>query len=362
VAQDQHAALQTGQAYVKSQRERGKADTDIRAKLKAAGWTDKHLEELWAACAEPPPISADQCPALARKLVPDDGFELATKEAWQRWRNQVDDFIRRGGTPALDALQHLIINFSGRGGQSSQYRAELPAVMASAGGEQARPHLYLLATHLPTGGEFEWFRREAAKALAGLQISASSLHDACRRANVAQAEALLAAQPELANARLANGSTPLHIAAEQGWPYTVELLLAHGADANAVDEGHIPPLMIAAHCGHTAAAAALLAHGANVGGDPRADPPLLHAAFQGHGETAQLLLAHGANPSRGNKHAVTPLHVAADKNHVGVVKLLIAAGADVNAQDVRGVTPLSAARECGHGEIVEMLRAAGAIG
>lgn len=54
-------------------------------------------------------------------------------------------------------------------------------------------------------------------------------------------EELLEAEPELAHARSADGSTPLHLAARFDQRDTAELLLEHGADAAARDgDGRTP--------------------------------------------------------------------------------------------------------------------------
>ena len=54
-------------------------------------------------------------------------------------------------------------------------------------------------------------------------------------------EELLEAEPELAQARSADGSTPLHLAARFEQRDTAELLLEHGADVSARDgDGRTP--------------------------------------------------------------------------------------------------------------------------
>ena len=59
-------------------------------------------------------------------------------------------------------------------------------------------------------------------------------------------EELLEAEPELAHARAADGSTPLHLAARFDQRDAAELLLEHGADAAARDRDGRTPADVAA--------------------------------------------------------------------------------------------------------------------
>lgn len=79
---------------------------------------------------------------------------------------------------------------------------------------------------------------------------------------------------------------------------TVELLLDHGANANAVDLGgeSWTALMFAAGEGQTAVVRALLAAGADPTlVDADGDAAVEHARAGGHAETAKLLESAGAN-------------------------------------------------------------------
>jgi uncharacterized protein len=58
-------------------------------------------------------------------------------------------------------------------------------------------------------------------------------------------EELLEAEPRLANARAADGSTPLHLAARFGQRGAAELLLEHGADTAARDGDGRAPVEVA---------------------------------------------------------------------------------------------------------------------
>ncbi|MEM7128252.1 MAG: sigma-70 family RNA polymerase sigma factor [Chloroflexota bacterium] len=189
-------------------------------------------------------------------------------------------------------------------------------------------------------------------------------------------EAFLAEDSDLATTRGPEGATPLHVAATVE---IAELLLAHGADINALDSyTRRPPIGWAA--GGLPVRQFLLEQGATVdtimlacriGDLPRVkeflatDPSLLHTkteSWDDHGEGATLLhiaaakggvemtrffLEQGLDPNAtGGWWQVCPLHWAVEKeNNMTVLQLLIDHGADVNARSgEKGIPPLSWAR------------------
>ena len=72
-----------------------------------------------------------------------------------------------------------------------------------------------------------------------------------------------AGKSNLEKERDLEGRSPLHIAAWQGHSAMVELLIAHGADVNAVDREKRTPLQSAAWQGHESVVWLLLKHGAD---------------------------------------------------------------------------------------------------
>ena len=129
--------------------------------------------------------------------------------------------------------------------------------------------------------------------------------------------------------------TPLHVAANEGWPECAVALLAAGAHADATTAALFSPLHFACACG-------------GAGGQ----------------EVARLLIDAGADPKRRSADGrATPLLLAAQFATAATVRLLLAAGAPPE-QTGRGSTPktplmYAAARRDG-GPIRRALMAAGA--
>lgn len=138
-------------------------------------------------------------------------------------------------------------------------------------------------------------------------------------------DALLAQDPALANAYAADGFTPLGLAAFFGHRSVVDLLLARGANVNAVSRnatGYSALTGAVAH-GHGEIVAALLAAGADAAHRYGPGYTSLHeAAASGRLEVARLLLEHGADPSARTDAGQTPLALAEDKGHAEVAALL----------------------------------------
>lgn len=119
---------------------------------------------------------------------------------------------------------------------------------------------------------------------------------------------LLDEQPDLATAVAGDGFTALHLAAWFGHDKVAEVLLARGADPEAV---------------------------ATNGTGLR---PLHSAAAAGHTVIAHLLLDRGADIEAVQDGGVRPLHSAAHRNDLAMVELLLGRGADPSATTDDGRT------------------------
>lgn len=188
--------------------------------------------------------------------------------------------------------------------------------------------------------------------------------------------------------------TPLHLAAERGHAETAATLLELGAAAEARDADGYTPLDRAALAGARQTAELLLARGAVLGlpaavglgrarqlevllrGEPSCLTPggrwetlIVRAAERAPAAIVELLLKHGASanardvPESAVDGAVgyTALHAAAWHGNREAAAVLLRYGADVNARESRyGETAAGWARRAGHAD-VQVLLLAGAI-
>jgi ankyrin repeat protein len=201
--------------------------------------------------------------------------------------------------------------------------------------------------------------------------------------------------------------TALMGAAKKGHREVVELLIAKGADVNAVigssqnrcgaltyaaRENHVDivrlliakgakvfmlqganALRLAAHNNHTRVSMILIEHGAQV--NNRGDnnkTTLMEAVQNGNEELVKNLIQHRADVNARKGNGVTPLMIAVDKGDVKIVMILLDQGADVTARShvyshksrkfVRdsGATALARAMKKGNNEIVAILKKHGA--
>ena len=157
---------------------------------------------------------------------------------------------------------------------------------------------------------------------------------AIRAGDAAALERLLAADPELATARV-GPRTLLHVATD--WPGglprvvdTIRVLAAAGAELDAPFDGpqhDETPLHWAASADDVAAIDALLDAGANLdarGGVIGGGTPLTDATAFGQWQAARRLVGRGADPSWVGWDELTPLDVARRSEADDVVALLSA--------------------------------------
>jgi len=136
---------------------------------------------------------------------------------------------------------------------------------------------------------------------------------------------LLQADRSLATACSCDGFTPLHLASYFGNEAMADLLLSHGADANAVSRNQMTlrPLHSAAASRSVGIVKTLLTHGALVNATQHGGWTALHAAVaSGDAALVELLLAHGADPRLGNDAGKSALDLAVDASNANITVLL----------------------------------------
>jgi ankyrin repeat protein len=195
----------------------------------------------------------------------------------------------------------------------------------------------------------------------------ASIHEACRRGDVAAVRALIAADPAAVDADDEHGWRPIFHAGLWRREPVVRLLIEAGADLAAHDgyvmhyagevpgnkvivsllvqygalDAHVRP---ADDLSRQFLAAIFLADAARVRSllgrhprlatvpDGRGDRPIHHAARNGDTEVVRLLLEHGADVNAQNPRGHTVLYCAGGHGHLDTLRLLLNAGADCDAK------------------------------
>ncbi|MBQ9578800.1 MAG: ankyrin repeat domain-containing protein [Ottowia sp.] len=148
-------------------------------------------------------------------------------------------------------------------------------------------------------------------------------------------------------------------------PACIPLLLEYGVSVNAANKYGITALMGAADAKKLHAVQLLLEHGADANAacpSSAGETALFFAVRQNHTDIARALLEHDADPNARNKRGTTPLMLAAKSGDADMARLLLDHGADVHAADAKGKTALAHTPKKKHSDIVQMLREAGAQG
>jgi len=142
--------------------------------------------------------------------------------------------------------------------------------------------------------------------------------------------------------------TPLHIAASHNSYKVTELLIASGANVNALDKDSRTPLfnikVSDSHINRNDAfktAELLIKHGADVSVlDREGNSILYYTSETDFTELSELLIQKGVDVNHRNNDKCSALYIATLKAHVDTVELLICKHAEIDIQDSYGETPL----------------------
>jgi hypothetical protein len=179
-------------------------------------------------------------------------------------------------------------------------------------------------------GEEGFVRPQENKMLASIVARHPALtpFEAAAVGDRAAVSAALAADPQFARSYHAPpiGWTALHFAGFGGQVEASELLIAHGAEVNAIAQTKFR------------------------------NSPLQAALLTGQVEVARMLVAKGADVNFKQAEGITALHEAAQLGSEELVQLLVGAGADVNAKGGDGRTPLDLAIKANKLAVADLLR------
>jgi ankyrin repeat protein len=289
------------------------------------------------------PILAQKCYSCHGEDVQQSGLRLDKRQNALRG-GDYGPVINVGNSAESKLIRRLV---NGDGGLQMPPTGALPD-----------EEIGILRAWIDQGADFRIQVQEEAPAKP-VDPKLAALITAVRSGDTQAVRKLIAATPELINARDRAGDTPLHHAAGFGNLATMKLLLEHGADANAANKRKSTPLFWSMY--DQAKVRLLVEYGANVNSrtvDGRT--PLHQAASMADAvPVLRLLLDKGADPNAKTLTGMTPLMAAARGNLEGA-RLLIERKADVNARNAAGATALMAAAQTGRPEAVRMLLARGA--
>ena len=118
-------------------------------------------------------------------------------------------------------------------------------------------------------------------------------------------------------------TTPLHMAAEKGYPDIVQLLLEKNATPNRKDSKGKTPLYYAIYNDHFHVIQELVDKGVDIN-QKTPEGTLLHLAAQrGHVGAASVLIQKGAKLELKNAQGKKPLDVAINNRHQNVANLIV---------------------------------------
>ena len=170
-----------------------------------------------------------------------------------------------------------------------------------------------------------YHRQPDTTALIAARRQFLTIFEAAALGSVPALKHTLHALPVAAQAFSDDGFTALHLACFFGRPDAVSVLLASGADCNAL-----------------ATNGSLLR-------------PLHSAATQGSVAICRMLLDAGADPNATQQSNFTALHAAALRGNVAMAELLVERGAAIHAKEDDGREAADIAREAGYEEFARSM-------
>ncbi len=151
------------------------------------------------------------------------------------------------------------------------------------------------------------------------------IFEACAAGKIDKVRDYLDETPSLVNAWAQDGFQPLGLACFFGHPSIVEMLLMRGAQVNSPSRNpmKVLPLNSAVAGQHLEIAQLLLEHGADANARQGEDFTPLHGAAQnGQAAMVRLLFEHGADPFATNANGKTPADLALESGHPEVIEIL----------------------------------------
>ncbi|OWZ19649.1 hypothetical protein PHMEG_0006080 [Phytophthora megakarya] len=197
------------------------------------------------------------------------------------------------------------------------------------------------------------------------ELDTTPVHAAARAGRVEDLRSILLGDAAQAAALDKYGLTPLHWACDRGEVMAARLLLASGADVDAVEKRMFKrrPLHFAVLASSASTVRELLAHHADVlAEDYRGWTPIHGAAYSGDVDSVTALVDAGASvTTQLTKQRETALHVAASRGHVDVVRLLLKRRSDddrlLEMEDEEGSTAAQVATRNGFEDVACLLGA-----